>query len=242
MAHGHGHDEPLLSAYHFNYSQRPPRDRAWGLAYSLLILLTVGWAAALVVLNPDIVSVLSCPTYLDDANNCPLKLSYLTADATSAAAAAGEGGSVSRGGGGSLLTLWMAQVREVLAPATRRAAYQHLLLDVVDASVGSGNTAATASLRQLLAGAAATAAAAAAKPQDDSALPRVLLDYGGTLLLLSLAAALVLTALFVMALRISPWALVLLACALQVGAPLASAMLAMQAGKPKGARGRGRER
>ncbi|KAG2430278.1 hypothetical protein HXX76_010373 [Chlamydomonas incerta] len=212
MAHGHGHDEPLLSAYHFNYSQRPPRDRAWGLAYSLLILLTVGWAAALVVLNPDIVSVLSCPSYLDDANNCPLKLSDPTAAESSS---------------GGRLTVWMAQAREALAPATRRPAYQHLLLNDMDASSegSSSSSSSSGTLRHLLGG-----EAAAAKPQDDSALPRVLLDYGGALLLLSLAAALVLTALFVAALRISPWALVLLACALQVGAPLASAMLAMQAG------------
>ncbi|KAG2447685.1 hypothetical protein HYH02_007145 [Chlamydomonas schloesseri] len=234
MAHGHGHDEPLLSAYHFNYSQRPPRDRAWGLAYSLLVLLTVGWAAALVVLNPDIVSVLSCPNYLDDANNCPLKLS----DSTTVDAAAVGGAVASVGhdrGSGGRLTLWMAQAREAIAPATRRAAYQHLLLSEDNNAAGDSSTTASStrtisSLRHLLGGAAAAAVAATAKPQDDSALPRVLLDYGGLLLLLSLAAALVLTALFVAALRISPWALVLLACALQVGAPLASAMLAMQSG------------
>ncbi len=43
--------EPLLSAYHFNYTQRPRRDRAWALAYYLLLLLTLGWALINLILR-----------------------------------------------------------------------------------------------------------------------------------------------------------------------------------------------
>ncbi|GLC46360.1 hypothetical protein PLESTB_001767000 [Pleodorina starrii] len=262
--------EPLLSAYHFNYTQRPRRDKAWALAYYLLLLLTLGWALINLILRPDLLAVLSSPDYLDDPHRCPIKLTSASNSNTPTGAAA-------------FLTRAAAAAREAVAPAARRRAsavagtlldpglheqgrpqtqpggLQHHYLQSDDAASDVNPPSLAASdpsdqSARLNAGDVSTHAVTALDPifdlgrdvdldpdsdldlaahrrvSDDGPVPRVLLDYGGQLLLMSLGAALALAFVFVLALRWSPWALVLLACGLQVGAPLASAMVASKQG------------
>ena len=65
---------------------------------------------------------------------------------------------------------------------------------------------------------------------DIDLLPAVLLSYGGVLLAISMTSAVIMGFLFLWALRVQPYAMVLLACLLQVAAPLVASCLAFQAG------------
>ncbi|KXZ44830.1 hypothetical protein GPECTOR_61g783 [Gonium pectorale] len=253
---------------------RPRRDKAWALAYWLLLLVTLGWAVVSLALRPDLLSLLSSPAYLDDPAHCPpglqLGMQPHTVDAGPTAASAGavsgltaEGvaAAVARADAASLqprrrrsamasgfllsasLTASSAAAREALWPAAARAPYlqtpSHPLptprlnaSGAAGAGSYSGNSAGDGGGSGDDGGDGDYSYGSSVSVYDPDAdqFPRLLLDYGGLLLLASLGAAGVVAAMFLAALRHSPWSLVLLAAGMQVGAPLMSAVLASRAG------------
>ncbi|GLI61528.1 hypothetical protein VaNZ11_003912 [Volvox africanus] len=303
--------EPLLSAYHFNYTQRPRRDKAWALAYYLLLLLTLGWALisvvlrplvrSLLTLRPELLAIFSTTDYLNNPNLCPMEVT-----AQNPAQSTGAGALIIRAGAKAHAVIapmlrrrttaeWASTarlgdvavgapddqyghpdeviVRNTLGPQRMRPSssqqserpvgnlhdlqtiirrlelpketssdlhleegvHLHSYTDLSfraldDSDTNDLNPDSYLDSDDVPQSRVDLTAMEGSSASDDGLVPRALLSFGGLLLLISLGAAVVLAFLFLLALRHSPWALVLLACGLQVGAALASAVVAVKAG------------